>query len=79
MTCGVRCPRSVGQGPNREHGEDDPIGAKPVTAPATVSGEVKRIKPLGFPGRPRKTSDPRVRRPAGQNGQFRPHFRSHGG
>jgi hypothetical protein len=26
--------------PNREHGEDDPNGAKTVTAPATVSGEV---------------------------------------
>ena len=26
--------------PNREHGEDDPIGADAVTAPATVSGEV---------------------------------------
>jgi cobalt transporter subunit CbtB len=26
-------------GPNREHGEDDPIGAESVTAPATVSGE----------------------------------------
>ena len=26
--------------PNREHGVDDPIGAKSVTAPATVSGEV---------------------------------------
>jgi cobalt transporter subunit CbtB len=28
-----------GGGPNREHGEDDPIGAESVTAPATVSGE----------------------------------------
>src|SRR4051794_24152063 len=27
------------QGINREHGEDDPIGAETVTAPATVSGE----------------------------------------
>src|SRR3546814_2931421 len=26
------------QGINREHGADDPIGAKAVTAPATVSG-----------------------------------------
>ena len=26
--------------PNREHGADDPKGAKTVTAPATVSGEV---------------------------------------
>jgi hypothetical protein len=30
----------VGQKHNREHGEDDPIGAETVTAPATVSGEV---------------------------------------
>ncbi len=30
----------------REHGEDDPKGAKTVTAPATVSGEVWAM-PLG--------------------------------
>ena len=30
----------VGEKHNREHGEDHPIGAKTVTAPATVSGLV---------------------------------------
>ena len=30
----------VGQEHNREHGEDHPTGAEPVTAPATVSGLV---------------------------------------
>jgi cobalt transporter subunit CbtB len=37
--------------PNREHGADDPIGAKTVTAPATVSGEVEAM-PLGAHGQP---------------------------
>ena len=32
--------KPYGEEPNREHGEDDPKGAKTVTAPATVSGEV---------------------------------------
>jgi len=35
--CGARSQTDFG--PNREHGEDDPIGAETVTAPATVSGE----------------------------------------
>jgi hypothetical protein len=33
-----------GKRPNREHGADHPIGAKTVTAPATVSGEAKCMK-----------------------------------
>ena len=36
-SCGARSQTDFG--PNREHGEDDPIGAETVTAPATVSGE----------------------------------------
>ena len=38
MACVVPASQTEG-GPNREHGEDDPIGAESVAAPATVSGE----------------------------------------
>jgi hypothetical protein len=34
----IRCPEAIAKGPKREYGEDDPKGAKAVTAPATVSG-----------------------------------------
>ncbi len=40
----------VGQKHNREHGEDHPIGANTVTAPATVSGLVCTYA-TGKPGR----------------------------
>ena len=43
----VRCPETICEGPKREYGEDDPKGAKTVTAPATVSGEVLEYLPLG--------------------------------
>jgi hypothetical protein len=51
-------------GPKREHGADDPKGAKTVTAPATVSGEGRRQKSLGNREDGRQPLDPRVRRPA---------------
>src|SRR5262245_48292750 len=59
--------KPAGQEPNREHGADDPIGAKTVTAPATVSGEVERSNATGKPGRPHPTAKPQVRIPAATN------------
>jgi cobalt transporter subunit CbtB len=57
--------KPAGQRPNREHGADDPSGAKPVTAPATVSGEAPATRHCAFgTGRPQAASDPQVRRPA---------------
>ncbi len=47
----------AGNGPNREHGADDPIGANTMTAPATVSGEVyhsSHWETSSFPGRREK-------------------------
>ena len=42
----------LGPKQNREHGEDDPIGADAVTAPATVSGEdVAHVTGVQAPGR----------------------------
>jgi len=52
------------QGINREHGADDPIGAKAVTAPATVSGSLAPSSATGKPGRPAPGGYPQVRRPA---------------
>jgi hypothetical protein len=47
QTDDIRCPEAIAKGPKREYGEDDPKGAKTVTAPATVSGEVLKLMPLG--------------------------------
>ena len=59
MACGARCQTDCG--PNREHGEDDPIGAESVTAPATVSGE-----DFGSIGHWETGKAARVQRPASQ-------------
>ena len=57
--CGARSQTDCG--PNREHGEDDPIGAESVTAPATVSGEG-----LGTSGHWETGKAAKVQRPASQ-------------
>ncbi len=57
--CGARS--QTDGGPNREHGEDDPIGANSVTAPATVSGEG-----FGAYGHWETGKAAKVRRPASQ-------------
>jgi len=47
QTISFGAPKAIAKGPKREYGEDDPKGAETVTAPATVSGEVLKLMPLG--------------------------------
>ena len=67
----VRCPESETEGPNREYGEDDPIGAETVAAPATVSGEVLMQFATGKPGRPHQNHRPASQETCRTNGRIR--------
>ena len=61
----------------REHGEEEPVGAKSVTAPATVSGKQPRSEPLDkTSGKVRGSRDPQVRRPAITGAFQASHFNS---
>ena len=64
-------PRSEAEGPNREYGEDDPIGAETVAAPATVSGEDLMQFATGKPGRPHQTHRPASQETCRTNGRIR--------